>query len=124
MGDIRHNDLIGVDRRRSVQANDLTGGMGAKFRRVDGNVTPWIGRVFFHLQQILNRVGVGARKLAVKVGDVRVVVDAVGDVGVQLMTTQVIEYFHFGAVLIHLPGEEVVETVPHQVGAGQQIGAL
>jgi hypothetical protein len=95
--------------------------MGVKFRRFDTVITAGLLGVFFNLKHILKIVRVKSGILAIIFHDIGIIVDAVADVTVQLMTAEMVQYFTVGPVLINLPGKEVVKAVADQVGSVEEI---
>ena len=110
MGDVGDGHLVGVGRRRAVDADDLAGGVRRELRRVDADVGAGLGRRFLDLQEVRDRVGVepGA---GVEFQQPRVVVEAAVEVAAQLVPADVVQRLLARAVVVDLPRKELVERV-------------
>jgi len=123
--DRRHHHLVGVQRWRAGDRDDLAGRVCAELVRVGGVVQAGRGRAFFDMQQAavaaqLVLVGVCPAR---QIGQVRVVVEAQVGIDAELLPADVVEGLGFRAIFVDLPGLEEVEGMADNVGAGQQVGA-
>ena len=120
-GKVGDADVIRVERWRGIERDQRSCRMGAKLWRIDAIIAPLDDAIFFDLEEVEDRVRVKTSELTFKVDQVVVIGKGTLDVAVQFMAAQVIENFPFRAILVDHPGEELVEVVALQVGAGQQV---
>src|SRR5439155_24068054 len=109
---------------RAGERHNLTGGVSPELRRV--NAVEKAGRiwVFAHVQKVLHNVPVEMIAEVVKVLDVRIIrVGRVGVAAADFVAANVVNSFLGGPVLSDLPGKELIERVPAQARAREQIGA-
>ena len=117
-----HGRSIDVGRPR--QRHHLPCSVRAEFRRIDTVEKTGSVRMFADVQEVLHGVGVVMIAEIIEILDVRVIrVGGVGVAAAQFVSADVVDGFLGGAVLVDLPGKELVKRVPAQAGAGQQIRA-
>ena len=120
MGHVGDGHGIGRGANSTVHAHDLTGGVGAEFGRVGAVEKTGVLRIFGHLEEVADGVGIEAAGGVVdELDEVRVPHQGGVEITLEFVPADVVQGFLFFAARKNHPGLEEIEAVA--VGAADRI---